>query len=146
MIHEPITAQEALNRNWQHFIVEGKPPGRVAGSCMYRTPDGCPCGIGILIPDEVYTVSFEGTVAKYLLRERSPHAFTSKWDRLYELFKPMSDRGMNRGSRYTDGSEFLHDLQKAHDGLSRNSGEDFSRFYADALRDLARKYDLDVPA
>ena len=30
------------------------------GPCRYRSPDGCRCSIGFLIPDELYSPKIEG--------------------------------------------------------------------------------------
>lgn len=50
-----ITPQAVFDAAWQHFIVDRAPPavkdmlGRA--KCMYLTPDGNKCAVGLLIPD-----------------------------------------------------------------------------------------------
>ena len=61
-----ITKQEAVNRVYQHFIVENQPysldkvEDRGYYSCRYRSASGAKCAIGIMIPDELYEECFEG--------------------------------------------------------------------------------------
>jgi hypothetical protein len=53
-----MTDQEALNRVWQHFVVEGQPLAfeRAVSyaQCLYfREADGARCAVGILVPEEL---------------------------------------------------------------------------------------------
>ena len=49
--------------------LDGKFPAvnPVNGDCVYRTQDDKRCAVGLLIPDEVYTPSFEGKVVSTLV-------------------------------------------------------------------------------
>ena len=151
---ESITAQEAFNKNWQHFIVEGNAPGYTGsgnrGSCLYRSPDGCRCGIGVLIPDELYSSAFEvGGATALMLHTEHPDTKNpnKKWGLVQELFAPMRNDRMGVGG-CESSSRFLSDIQYAHDmmAVTQGPGDNFKRFYADNLRALAVTYTLEVPA
>lgn len=147
---QPITAQEALNKNWQHFIVEGNAPGYVRGACFYRSPDGCRCGVGVLIPDELYSSAFEAVNVGALMRHtdhpdiKEPNM---KWDLVQELFAPMRNDRMGVQGADNGASRFLSVLQRRHDECAQAYGPtDFKRFYADDLRALAADYSLVIPS
>ena len=57
-----ITKQEAFNRAWQYFIKERHNPSTTHDhwSCLYRSPTGMKCAVGLLIPNEEYSRDFEG--------------------------------------------------------------------------------------
>lgn len=68
-----ITAQQILDANFQWFIIEQHPPsmGKGSDSCVYRGPNGLKCGIGLVLPDELYVerMDLEGmnsTIAQVL--------------------------------------------------------------------------------
>lgn len=48
-----ITPQEALNINWQRFIVEQEGPGYNGLCCQFVTEDGNRCALGWLVPGRV---------------------------------------------------------------------------------------------
>ena len=146
---EPITAQEAINKNWQHFIVEGNAPGYVCGTCFYRSPDGCRCGIGVLIPDELYSSAFEASNITNMMGY-TEHPDTKnpnkKWGSVQELFAPMRNDRMEVGGD-EGSSQFLSSIQQAHDITALAHGPDnFKHIYAEALRTLAAEFGLEIPA
>lgn len=49
-----MTIQEAFDKVWSWFVVQGKPRAVVNGMCRLRTPTGAKCAVGVLIPDEQY--------------------------------------------------------------------------------------------
>ena len=119
-----MNAQEAFNKNWQHFIVEGNPPGADEdGNCWLRTEGGYKaCGVGILIHEEDYEPELEGMNTRGL---------TEKLSYLPNLCM--------RGNPYTT---FLEGLQDAHDNAV---GPHFRDTYRRGLRELAERFDLEVP-
>ena len=47
--------QEAIDKVWDWFIVQGKPYGTdTAGLCVFRGEDGRRCAVGVQISDEEY--------------------------------------------------------------------------------------------
>ena len=58
-----------------HLLEQGcrsTKPGKYEGSnqdCMYRGPNGTKCGIGFLIPDELYDVKMEGYAAEQIVKD-----------------------------------------------------------------------------
>lgn len=112
--------QEAFNKIWQHFIVEGNPQSMVnsfEGTCAYRGINGpnAKCAVGCLIPDELYSKDFEYRKINYLMEAYSE---------IRELFS-----GVNL--------DFLKECQYWHDYR-------FSEL-PDALVKLATKWNLTVP-
>lgn len=57
-----ITLQDIFDAAWQAFVVEMKPKSENVNSntCLYRSPEGHKCAIGLCIPDELYNEKFEG--------------------------------------------------------------------------------------
>ena len=56
-----MTNQELWDANWQWFIVKGRKRSvGPNGQCLYRGPRGTKCGIGIVIPDDLYRKGMEG--------------------------------------------------------------------------------------
>lgn len=50
----------------QELLKQGRPSVDDAESCLYRHPDGLKCGVGFLIPDELYSTDIEGRTAAVL--------------------------------------------------------------------------------
>jgi len=51
-----MTNQEAFDKMWDHFVVQGNGPGwsDEFGQCVYRDPDtGAKCAVGCLLPDDL---------------------------------------------------------------------------------------------
>lgn len=53
--------QEAFNRIVTHLRKQGSRALDDTGGCRYRTPEGKRCAVGVLLTDEMYLPSFEGT-------------------------------------------------------------------------------------
>ena len=119
-----MNAQEALNKNWQHFIVERNEPGAdEEGNCRLRTAgDNKACGVGILIREEDYEPELE-----YLS--------------MRELENELSYLPGNRAEGFVYRT-FLGGLQEAHDNAV---GPHFRDTYKRSLRELAERFDLEVP-
>ncbi len=124
----PITAQEALNRNWQHFIEDRNPSGADDGEICRLRIEGRACGVGILIRDEDYDVDMED-LGLYKLRERLPYLPNDFMDVRHE-----------EGYLFTH--YFICDLQEAHDDAI---GVDFHAEYEGNLRKIAERFGLEVP-
>lgn len=63
--------QDAFNKVYIHLVKQGKPAIDDKGKLRYRvkTDDGvCRCAIGALIPDEDYSLDFEGLSVTTLLK------------------------------------------------------------------------------
>ena len=117
--------QEAFDKNWQHFVVEKKPPGiSESGSCLYLTRDGHRCGVGILLTQQEAEVLRGSYIGVFTLFERDQ--------------VPASLMGMDQ--------QFLESLQTAHDTATRSINGSFHDAYEIRLRSMAEKYNLKVPA
>ena len=121
-----MNMQEAFDKNWQHFIVDLKPPGaKASGDCVLRTEDGCPCAVGVLINDEDYVGELEDLGISQLVT-RFPY--------------------LPNGKVYVEGIDrtvsFLGELQNAHDDAV---GPHFHSAFERHLRRLARNFTLEVP-
>lgn len=115
----PMSAQEAFDNVWQHFVVEGNPLAVAAmKGCLYRVmnDDGTPingCAIGCQIPDALWKSQFEG---------RSVLALVETYPEMREYFLQVP-------------TALLGELQEAHDGGSLREN----------LEKVARKFYLTVP-
>lgn len=124
----PKSNQEAFDRVWQRFVVEGAPRAvRTDGFCVYRTADGTHgCAIGCQLPDALYKPDLEGYGVLGLFDRASA---------IKEHFAATS-------------YEFLTELQEAHDcalprfaGAAKNDPADL----AARLQVLAYTYGLTIP-
>ena len=115
-----MTEQEAFNKVWQHFVVEGNPRASDGARCWYRHPSsGAKCALGILIPDEKYS-SFLEHIAGWNMMSSIP-----------EVFGRIS-------------LPFVLDLRQTHDFFPP------VRPFADHMRveltEIASQYELTIPA
>lgn len=67
-MHTLPSAQEIFNKVAAHLLTQGR-PAREEDRCRYRTTNGLSCAVGCLIPDELYSPSFEGESARKVIRE-----------------------------------------------------------------------------
>lgn len=109
--------QQALTRAVTGIVAQGKLAKIDGGECLYRSPDGCKCGVGHLIPDDRYNKDIEGTGVENI----------DVWAYLDPALGPHPDR------------TFLRDLQFAHD-----SADSLDKFLSNA-RELANSYELEMP-
>ena len=118
--------QRQLDAVWDWFVVQGKP--RSIGvddlrrpQCCYRSETGLRCGVGVLIPDELYESSIEGMSASSVAADSCGS--------LPELSKALGG---------LENSNFLDSIQFAHDS---------SFPYMEVeLREIALRYNLTVPS
>lgn len=114
-----MTKQEAFDRVWEHFIVDGQPLSRVGGRCYYRSPFGAKCAIGLLIPDELYRDEFDsgGGMSATTLLQRPE----------FQEFQPLLTGG------------FCERLQAAHDCSDSRIGME------ERMRRIAEEHSLSIP-
>ena len=114
-----MNKQETFDKIWSHFITHNNGPSiEEHGMCLYRSPNGNRCAVGLLLPDSEYDPSYEG---------RSIH--------LIPYFKNLSE----------EDSEFLVDLQRCHDRAATSYRSDFSDFMRKFLTEVAEDYRLETP-
>ena len=117
----PLNRQLILDDVFAAIIKQGEQAVNPAGACLLRVPGtNLKCAIGHLIPDDQYHVGLEAL---------APDQITDHFDPKY---------GIDDG----DESEFLWQLQMAHDDSSVN---DFVNDFSWCLRDVAHDYDLTTP-
>lgn len=111
--------QDVFNTVAEHLIQQGEESMSYAGKCAYRGRNGTMCAIGCLIPDSAYELSIENKTAKSVeVQETLPFRVASVAD-----------------------SDFLHDLQLAHDCKLRHGG--LLVWYEEMLQ-VAADFDLDT--
>lgn len=115
-----MTRQEAFDRAWGRFVVEGHGQSvsdRVGGP-SYRGDGGARCAIGLLVTNREYRRGWEGVSLDGI--------FSSLPGRVADL-----------------GFEFLRDLQNCHDYACGDAAR-FRPNIERRLRDLAATYGLTV--
>lgn len=64
-----ITLQQIFDLAWKEFIENGGPPSTDGINCLYLSPDGHKCAVGLAIPDghpaQKSKLSFDGLVNDY---------------------------------------------------------------------------------
>lgn len=125
-----MTDQEAFEKAARGVIAQGRAALTLSGGCRYRTPDGCKCHVGQLIPDDLY--GGDGYSDFYA-------------HKVYEGYGPWTVmkkvRELNGLSHYILGAG-----QIAHDDAAVNAqgNQDFLILYAINLRKVAVAHNLDV--
>lgn len=64
------TMEEATKKITDHLVAQRKRSvGDANGGygCLYKSPDNCMCGVGVLIPEDQYKVELEGRPASHLI-------------------------------------------------------------------------------
>lgn len=121
------TLQEAFDKIWDWFVVQGHGPSYNDGMCGYRGDRGCKCNIGVLIPDSFDCRGIEGM---------------DVWNAatIYPKLKdylPMASLAI------------IKDLQGCHDSAAieaSNNGKKFIKLYVRRMREFAAEHKLTVPA
>lgn len=124
--------QDIFNKIWQHFIVERWPAGREASvnACCYRTEAGHCCAVGLFIPEEEFFSGMNGMGnVQRLLEQLKSNPRTASEDTLALL-----DRNLG----------FFCALQVHHDSAAV-CAEMFHQLFEESLRELAERWELDVP-
>lgn len=119
--------QTMFDRVYRHFVIDRASPSVVftcgTVQCRYRGPNGERCALGLLIPDDAYEPTMEGTLALGLLDN-----------------KLCARLGID-----IDDVDFVDELQGAHDH-SVDAGAGFHDDLESKLRHIAARYDLTVPS
>lgn len=144
MTKQEIFEKVVIHLRNQGRRATGKSHPMAASKCKYRTSDGLKCGIGCLIPDELYDPSFEGKSVTCVAR------------RLHAKF------GVDRFSLYpndfvTDGfctpaadgilastgapCMYLEDLQGIHDSWDETPTD-----LEERVSEFASTWGVDVPS
>jgi len=108
--------QEAFDRVATHIFVQGE-PAIFDGRCVYRTPQGLRCAIGVLIPDNQYDPMMEGKSVQEIAEK-------AKW--FGDIFAGLS-------------LYFLEPLQNIHDAYYGWHSTENMRF---ELKAIALAFDL----
>lgn len=133
-----LNRQEIFTRGVQGIRAQGKLAvqelcGRMV--CKYRTDfTGLACIIGQNIPDQYYNPIFEGLSIRDLLR--------SNIDAVCKL-----KENIFPGLNLIEDSEFLLDLQRCHDAVSRCAKTEIEQMkeFEINVKCFARKYHLTIP-
>ncbi len=125
-----MTAQEAINKVWQHFVVDQNPASynHDASMCMYRQSrqNDCEvrCAVGVLIPDEQYDSMFDSTGdSQPTLRQ------------LTDVVPALSGFEVS----------FLRNLQLAHDTYFKLNQPELGEQMRKELNKLAKELELTTP-
>lgn len=117
------TSQQAFDIVARHLRAQGRRSMLNKKDCAYHSKDGCKCGVGIFIPDNLYHPSMEG---KYV-------------DVLADYFPDVS-------SYLPENRGLLSHLQRTHDEKYLWEAEPHPGRLADAmkvrLRDIAAAFGL----
>src|SRR5581483_987856 len=125
-----MTNQDVLNRVWEWFVTmrhqrsaikTGDP--LLGYKCCYRSPRNTRCGVGCLIPDELYKDNFENTNVCYIIKHNPD---------IRALFAGVD-------------SNLLHDVQVAHDEYAPEAKKGFANHMKRELAAIATKYNLQLP-
>jgi hypothetical protein len=61
-----MTLQEVFDTAAMHMLQQGEAAKNTSGNCFYRSPNGCRCPVGWLIPDNLYRPDLEGNIVRSL--------------------------------------------------------------------------------
>ena len=122
---KPQSTQDAFNRIWQFFIVEGHNQSRDTNGCAYRGKEkGTACAIGCMLPTTL------AKRADKLFHTENNSAIEKVIDRIPEV-----------GNWFEEVDwAFLKDAQTTHDK------GDFNENKENLLTALAKEYGLTIPA
>jgi hypothetical protein len=128
------TMQGLFDASVLHVFKQGK-PAAVRGIAMYRTPDGCRCGIGGILPDALYNPMLEHYKASGCMR-RLPS--------LREHWRPTR---LPPGFSDDEFDDFMDELQNCHDEAYHypnppTDSQFLVSFYVECMK-FAERYCLD---
>lgn len=117
-----LTNQEVFDKAAAHLLTQRKQallcPGSINASCVYRSPDGLKCALGIFIPDDAYRSDMENNGALTLFEN---------WPSM------MSNAGLSKDPHL----DLLDALQSVHDHYDPWE-------WATQLRHVAKHHGLDA--
>lgn len=101
----------------------------IVEKCLYRSPDGCKCAIGHLIPDSQYRKGMD---------VGDSNAGQAVGPMVLDFYP----------AYYTDDSTlyFLKDLQMAHDYAAGEVGDKFVSAFIESMKKVYHNYKLDKTA
>jgi hypothetical protein len=116
-----ISNQEAFDKVWNHFVVKGGACSSTSGPCLYRknlkATGRIRGAVGVLIPNNQYSVSFEGRTVNGI------------------------DCAALAGADMT----FLVELQAAHGSYPNTPNAKWKGFMLDKLTTIANNHQLVIP-
>jgi hypothetical protein len=138
---ESLTLQDVFNKNWEWFVVKGRPQSaatRISGEmlrCYYRSGNSA-CAIGACIPDELYDPVIEtwGDVYGLLGNNYSSDGYENLKTSLQQLFGDIDQIT-------------LRELQTIHDRyIPAEYNGTFRDYMMDRLTTFANLNNLEIPA
>lgn len=96
-----MTEQEVFNKMVDHLRKQGyKRSQREDGACVYRGEGGRMCAVGCLLPDELYTTTFEGKSAMWICKKLTEEKWpAAKFMILLDEFQLIHDLRMDTPER-----------------------------------------------
>lgn len=145
-----MTKQEILNKVWDYFITQKNPQSlnteadSTSPNCMYRTPTGNRCAVGVLIPDENYHPELEqlGGVGCIIMKIREHNKTADFGTPIY--YEAVERLGDALRADLLEHESFLISLQSAHD-TTPLPNETFEDMLRARLVKIANVYELEVP-
>lgn len=118
--------QEIFDTAVSGVIAQGAPALNANGMCSYRTETGLKCGVGQLIPDELYRPEFENLLVG---------GFASDFNKELREAAGLPSEGLEL--------ELAKRIQHAHDNAA-NVPEDFLTRLIPGARSIANAYGLNT--
>lgn len=146
-----LSTQSIFNRIWKRTREQGKRsleqvqslgrPGTSSLTCRYRGVGGLKCGIGHVIPDEIYDPQMEGQRVGILLATRREQFRDNP--KVLQWFDNM--KRFNRVSTVssTIGGDLWDACQRAHDYCDALP-EDWVKAYDTRMTRIAKEFGLEV--
>lgn len=146
-----LNKQDIFDRVVAHLLTQGKPAATPIGKCCYRlngtklSKGALACGIGALIPDDLYDERLEDTAAN-----ASTLCYMVGGDNeALGTFPVIRAMGLNPGELDGDGFSFIGNIQsQLHDTPAheaQETGADFVNLVKSAARDFAARWELTLP-
>ena len=104
----PQQAQVVVMQMADHLATQRK-PSDLYGTCLYRSPNGCKCAVGILIPDELYNHFIEDTEIAAIMDAETGECRDIS-DHLHSLMPGLPS---NQVREVLSGAQIYHDRRNA---------------------------------
>ena len=109
----PEQAQQVVAQMADHLATQRKASGKPGYSCLYRSPDGCKCAVGALIPDDLYIRVIEDTDIESIMDAETGECRDIS-DHLHSL---MPDLRSSQVREVLSGAQLYHDRGQPICGL-----------------------------
>jgi hypothetical protein len=129
----PEQAQKVVAQMADHLATQRKVSGKPGYSCLYRSPNGCKCAVGLLIPDELYTPYIEDVDIQAIM-DTEAGVCRDISDHLHSL---MPGLPTNQVMEVLSGAQIYHDRSKTIFNLPSYS-TDLENYKDFEHKDLAR--------